>query len=38
MPDFQVAEQEERMCSSISIHEIEEKSTLFHSKYVSFSA
>ena len=36
--DFQVAEQEERMCSSISVREIEDKSNLLYGKYVSFSA
>ena len=36
--DFQVAEQEERMCSSISGCEIEDNSTLLYGKYVSFSA
>ena len=36
--DFQVAEQEERMCSSISVREIKDKSTLLYGKYVSFFA
>ena len=35
---FQVAEQREKRCSSISKREIERRSTLFHRKYVSFSA
>ena len=38
MIDFQVAEQGERMCSSIPVCKIEEKSTLLYGKYVSFSA
>ena len=38
MLDFQVAEQEERMCCSISVHEIKDKSTLLYDKYVSFFA
>ena len=38
MPYFQVADQKERRVSYNSNREIERRSTLFHSKYVSYSA